>query len=89
MFSPRIQFRTPRSDRREPPSRRTRLEVLEERRVLDGAGLPMLVAADGENAAVPDFDLVDTNATSPTYDQTVSPRDYLAQVSAWYFGEAT
>jgi hypothetical protein len=38
---------------------------------------------------VPDFGLVDVNPTSSTYDQAVSPRDYLGQVSAWYFGHAT
>jgi hypothetical protein len=37
----------------------------------------------------PDFQLVDVNATSPTYNETVSPRDFLGQVSAWYFGHAT
>jgi hypothetical protein len=39
--------------------------------------------------AVPDFSLQDVNPTSSTYDQAVSPRDYLEQVSAWYFGSAT
>ena len=38
---------------------------------------------------VPDFALVDVNSTSATYDQAVSPRDYLQKVSAWYFGHAT
>ena len=38
---------------------------------------------------VPDFALIDVNPTSATYDAEVSPRDYLAQVSAWYFGHAT
>ena len=38
---------------------------------------------------VPDFALLDVNETSQTYDQLVSPRDYLQQVSAWYFGHAT
>ncbi len=46
---------------------------------------------EGENAAesVPDFALVDVNPTSSTYNQPVSPRDYLQEVSAWYFGHAT
>ena len=39
--------------------------------------------------AAPDFALPDVNATSPTFNQTVSPRDYLQKVSAWYFGHAT
>lgn len=38
---------------------------------------------------VPDFSLLDVNETSPTHDTRVSPRDYLDQVSAWYFAEAT
>lgn len=38
---------------------------------------------------VPDFGLQDVNATSTSYGQSVSPRDYLDQVSAWYFGHAT
>tara|TARA_B100000029_G_C17415015_1_gene902159 strand:+ start:451 stop:708 length:258 start_codon:yes stop_codon:yes gene_type:complete len=54
-------------------------EVLEERLMLSGTGLN----------AQPDFHLTDVNATSATTGQAVSPRDYLQQVSAWYFGHAT
>lgn len=46
------------------------------------------VAAPGANA-VADFGLPDVNPTSPTAGRTVSPRDYLGSVSAWYFGHAT
>ena len=46
-----------------------------------GGGLPP--------GQVPDFALVDVNSTSATFDQSVSPRDYLQKVSAWYFGHAT
>ena len=46
-----------------------------------GGGLPA--------GQVPDFALVDVNETSTTFDQAVSPRDYLQKVSAWYFGYAT
>lgn len=42
----------------------------------------------GPNAVV-DFSLPDTNPQSPTVGQTVSPRDYLQQVSGWYFIKAT
>lgn len=45
------------------------------------------VEADAE--IMPDFALVDTNTSSLTYGQSVSPRDYLQQVSAWYFGHGT
>jgi hypothetical protein len=37
----------------------------------------------------PDFHLVDVNTNSPRGLNTmVSPRDYLLQVSAYYFGDA-
>lgn len=39
--------------------------------------------------AVPDFALVDENATSATGGTAVSPRDHLQRVSAWYFSHAT
>lgn len=35
------------------------------------------------------FNLQDVNATSPTFGMSVSPRDQLGKVSAWYFGHAT
>lgn len=38
---------------------------------------------------VPDFSLLDVNIASSTFNQSVSPRDYLQQTSGWYFGEAT
>lgn len=38
---------------------------------------------------LPNFSLLDVNPTSATAAQPVSPRDYLQQVSAWYFGHAT
>lgn len=37
----------------------------------------------------PDFGLVDLNPSSAHYQATVSPRDYLGQVSAYYFGHST
>ena len=58
--------------------------MLEGRHLLSSiATLPL---ADGP---APEFNLLDTNATSPTYGQTVSPRDYTGQVSGWYFGFGT
>lgn len=45
-----------------------------------------LLAVTGQ---VADFALLDVNPTSSTYNQTISPRDYLGEVSAWYFGHAT
>ncbi len=41
-----------------------------------------------DDGLVPEFDLVDENPASPSYLETVSPRDYIGQVSAWYFGNA-
>lgn len=38
---------------------------------------------------LPDFLLEDVNTTSQTYQQQISPRDYLGQVSVWYFGHST
>ena len=38
---------------------------------------------------VPGFGLVDVTPASATYNQTVSPRDYLGQVSAYYFVRTT
>ncbi len=38
---------------------------------------------------VPDFSLIDVNTTSPTYMQAVSPRQFMGQVSGWYFGHST
>ncbi len=53
--------------------------------VVLSAGAPV---ANG-GVMVPDFALMDVNSTSSTYGQLVSPRDYLQQVSGWYFGHAT
>jgi hypothetical protein len=50
------------------------IETLEERIVFD---------------AVPDFTLMDVNTNSATYQQSVSPRDFMGQVSGWYFGHST
>lgn len=37
----------------------------------------------------PDFSLRNVNVNSTRFDEMVSPRDYVGQVSAWYFGHAT
>jgi|GEM_PF-4757720 len=37
----------------------------------------------------PDFSLEDLNDTSPTFGQTISPADLIAQTSGWYFTHAT
>lgn len=38
---------------------------------------------------VPDFKLKDENTKSLRYTQQVSPRDYVLQVSGYYFGAAS
>jgi hypothetical protein len=38
---------------------------------------------------VPDFRLPDVNPHSVRYNAQVSPRDYLLQVSGYFFGEAS
>jgi hypothetical protein len=45
--------------------------------------------ADSGADMVPDFALVDVNPTSSTYGQNVSPRDYVGQISGWYFVHST
>jgi hypothetical protein len=45
--------------------------------------------AEGEGDLVPNFALLDLNPASATYQQTVSPRDYLGSVSVWFFGYST
>ena len=35
------------------------------------------------------FTLEDLNDSSATFQQAISPRDYLGGVSAWYFGHST
>lgn len=51
----------------------------------DGPDGGLAVADD----ALADFSLVDVNPNSMRYQETVSPRDYLGQISAWYFGHST
>lgn len=61
-------------------------EQLESRTLLDGSGglLPLT-----SGVPVPDFSLIDVNTTSSTYNQAVSPRDYVGTMTGWYFGHAT
>ena len=50
---------------------------------------PKWVCEDSElTGCAPEFSLLDHNPASGTYNMYVSPRDYLGQVSAWYFGYA-
>jgi hypothetical protein len=75
--------------------RRIFLERLELRQLLFGADMlavaaqPVVEVAESEPGQVPDFSLLDVNPNSPTYNQQVSPRDYLGKVTGWYSGHAT
>lgn len=70
-------------------SRRLAMEHLESRIVMDGAGIGLAVTAEGEGTPHPDFQLPDVNPASARFGESVSPRDYLDQTSAWYFGHST
>ena len=52
---------------------------------------PVVPAGTDEPSALAlaDFSAEDVNPQSLRYQQPVSPRDYLGQVSAWYFGHST
>ncbi len=70
--------------------RRPWLETLEWRQLLHASDLLAAeAAAEAEPPQVVDFSLLDVNENSETYNQQVSPRDYLGGVSAYYFGSAT
>ncbi len=74
-------------------SRALAIESLEARCLLHGgaalvAASSAASAGEGEAAAMPDFTLTDVNPASSTGNRPVSPRDYLEQVSGWYFGHA-
>ncbi len=50
--------------------------------------LPWALLGACRDGEVPNFHLIDQNPASRTYAETVSPRDFIGQVSAWYFGNA-
>ena len=80
-------------------TRRLLLETLEIRSLLHGGGLegdglggnPLSEQTWPEGEASPQtaFSLTDINPASATANQAVSPRDYLEQVSGWYFTHST
>jgi hypothetical protein len=72
-------------NRRAVPVRKLTTELLERREMMYG----IAALAEGEGTVAPDFHLVDVNTTSATYNQQVSPRDFLNKVSAWYFIHST
>ena len=40
----------------------------------------------GSGLVVPNFTLTDTNSLSATYEQKISVRDEMGNISGWYFG---
>ncbi|MBP88378.1 MAG: hypothetical protein CMJ64_16960 [Planctomycetaceae bacterium] len=71
-------------------SRKLSIEQLESRITMDGTGsVTALPTPEGEGDPQPAFQLEDVNPDSPRFGESVSPRDYLSQVSAWYFGHST
>jgi hypothetical protein len=56
---------------------------------LSGCPEPEPGGGGWEEGPAPDFSLEDVNATSERFGEMVSPRDYLEQVSGWYFGHST
>ncbi len=71
-------------------SRSLRIERLETRWAMDAAMADALqLVAEGEGPPMADFHLQDVNPRSSRFGESVSPRDYLSQVSAWYFGHST
>lgn len=67
--------------------RNLRFEQLDSR-LLFAADLGGALQAEGESQPLPDFSLLDVNATSTTANQQVSPRDFVGRVSGYYFGNA-
>ena len=45
--------------------------------------------AVADSGAMPYFALEDVNPSSATYGRKVTPRQFLGQISAWYFGHST
>ena len=71
-------------------ARPLQIERLEARWTMDAAAsMSLNYLAEGEGSPLPDFQLEDVNPASARFGETVSPRDYLSQVSAWYFGHST
>jgi len=66
--------------------------------ILAGLVIPACSQGSGSNsqseqsqaasAQVPDFHLTDLNPISATFNQTVSPRDFLGKTPAFYFTHA-
>ena len=68
------------------PRRRLGFENLESRRVLNATWADTVGEGEvADSSSLPDFELTDVNPNSSSSSSSVSPRDYLGQVSVWYF----
>jgi hypothetical protein len=73
-----------------PIPRRLAIERLGDRTPLDASGFDSPAVPEGETGPiVPDFTLSDVNPNSSSFNQGVSPRSYLEQVTGWYFTHST
>ncbi|MBM3839394.1 MAG: hypothetical protein FJ398_15770 [Verrucomicrobia bacterium] len=57
-------------------------------RLIWNLGLSLVATVSWASAPVSDFHLLDANPNSERRSAQVSPRDYLLQVSGYYFGAA-
>jgi hypothetical protein len=57
--------------------------------VLAGCGGDDISGPGTGQVAAPDFHLADVNTASATHGVQISPRRYLGEISAYYFGHAT
>lgn len=58
------------------------------KRLIWNAAFVWATAVSWASAPVPDFQLTDVNPNSERRGSPVSPRDYVEQVSGFYFGHA-
>jgi hypothetical protein len=65
------------------------IEVLEVRALMAADSTMPLLPQAAVGAQMPNFQLVDDNVLSDRFGETISPREYLQQVSGWYFIHTT
>lgn len=69
--------------------RRRAFERLEARWMLHAGVDPAPAEASLPVDAVADFSMPDVNPASSTFNRSLSPRDFLGDVTAWMFGYST
>jgi hypothetical protein len=58
-------------------------------KLMDSMTVALSLTTGAAAQPVPEFKLLDVNAGSVRYGAQVSPRDYVLQVSGYYFGMAS